>query len=55
MQPFGMTEKQFAIASSIMALIVALAIMWKLFIELPKSWKSATTIPEKMSSLTILL
>lgn len=52
--PFGMSQKQFK-ASALMAFIVALAVIWKLFVELPKSWRSSKTTSEKLSCLTILI
>lgn len=39
----------------IIGVLAIIIVIWKLVIELPKAFKSATTIEEKISALTIML
>ena len=40
---------------AVMGIIALVAVGWKLFVELPKALKRATSTEEKLSALTIIL
>lgn len=40
---------------SILGIAAIFIVVWKLFIELPKAFKAAKSVEEKISALTIML